>query len=314
MRNVGRNIYEIPRSGFITELQMLAPAHTGAASHDVEDGFELAMMMRSGFRSRLHNDRTRPKLRRTRARVSNGRSARHSRSLRRVWVKFASPYDLYTVILPVPYTGIHSHYANLPEIRVSIWYNSVDLECVLPAISPNHPLRTLFTELVQTRLLGTAQLNDIAVARYIAGVLVDFCRVESLYKIRDSKGKMLEDVAEMLIASNPVLEGRSFIYEREVRKHIGDYTLFLAGIFPEYVARIQRQKRRLDSFVDYLKAGKESYGVVAAFDQFEFKHEAPIFRRLSERFELCVFGLNLIKQDLDHLQSNPYNQLGTILG
>jgi hypothetical protein len=42
-----------------------------------------------------------------------------------------------------------------------------------------------------------------------------------------------------------------------------------------------------------MKAGKESYTVVSAFDQFEYKDEAPLFRRLAENFELCVFGLNL---------------------
>ena len=181
------------------------------------------------------------------------------------------------------------------------------------SISQGHPLRALFAELVQTRLLGTAQLNDVPVARYIVGLLVDFCDVESLYSIRDSRGRALEDVGEMLIASNPLLEGRSFIYEREVRKHIGDYTLFLAGLFPEYVARIRRQKMRLDSFVDYLRAGKESYLVVAAFDQFEFKHEAPLFRRLSEHFELCVFGLNLLKEDLERQQNTSYLQARNVL-
>jgi hypothetical protein len=181
-------------------------------------------------------------------------------------------------------------------------------------ISQNHPLRALFTELVQTRLLGTAQLNDVAVAKYIAGLLVDFCHVDKLYRIRNSRGKALEDVGEMLIASNPLLEGRSFVYEREVRKHIGDYTLFLAGLFPEYVARIHRQQRRLDSFVDYLRAGKESYSVVAAFDQFEFRDEAPLFRRLSDCFEVCVFGLNLLKQDLDRQRSASYAEAQRILG
>jgi hypothetical protein len=180
-------------------------------------------------------------------------------------------------------------------------------------ISEHHPLRKLFTELVQSRLVGSAQLNDIPAARYIAGVLVDFSHVDNLYKIRNSKGKRLEDIGEMLIASDPVLEGRSFVYEREVRKHIGDYTLFLAGIFPEYVARIQRQKNRLDSFVDYLKAGKESYAVVAAFDQFEFKYQAPLFRRLADRFELCVFGLNLVKHDLERLQNTSYGQMRKVL-
>jgi hypothetical protein len=37
----------------------------------------------------------------------------------------------------------------------------------------------------------------------------------------------------MLIESNPMLEARSFDYERKVRKHIGDYTLFLTGLFPK---------------------------------------------------------------------------------
>lgn len=176
-------------------------------------------------------------------------------------------------------------------------------------ISERHPLRTLFSELVQRRLAGTAQLNDVAACKYIAGILIDFCHTDNLYRIRNSKGKRLEEVGEMLIASNPLLEGRSFIHEREVRKHIGDYTLFLAGIFPEHVSRIRHEKTRLDSFVNYLKAGKESYSVVAAFDQLEFKDEAPLFRRLADRFELCVFGLNLVKQDLETMRNAPYDQL-----
>jgi hypothetical protein len=55
-----------------------------------------------------------------------------------------------------------------------------------------------------------------------------------------------------------------------------------------------------------MQAGKESYRVVASFDQFEFRSVAPMFRRLSERFELCVFGLNLVKAELAHNQRNWY--------
>jgi hypothetical protein len=181
-------------------------------------------------------------------------------------------------------------------------------------ISPNHPLRSLFAELIEKRLLGTAQLEDHRIANYVAGLLVDFCHVENVYRIRDAKGKRLEDVGEMLIASNPLLEGRSFIYEREVRKHIGDYTLFLMGLFPEHIARIHRKGTGLDAFIDYMKAGKESYSIVAAFNQFEFRDEAPLFRRLSDRFELCVFGLNLVKQDLAEQQNTAYRHLQQVLG
>jgi hypothetical protein len=66
-----------------------------------------------------------------------------------------------------------------------------------------------------------------------------------------------------------MLHARRFEREREVRKHIGDYTLFLTGMFPEYVATLPRRGLRLDRLIDYVKAGKESYRIVAAFDQFE---------------------------------------------
>lgn len=51
----------------------------------------------------------------------------------------------------------------------------------------------------------------------------------------------------------------------------------------------------LRRFFTDMKAGKEFYRVVAAFDQFEDKEEAPLFRKLAENFELCVFGLNLFQ-------------------
>jgi len=47
----------------------------------------------------------------------------------------------------------------------------------------------------------------------------------------------------MLIESNPLLEATSFGREREVRKHVGDYTLFVTGLFPESVARASRGNR-----------------------------------------------------------------------
>jgi len=47
------------------------------------------------------------------------------------------------------------------------------------------------------------------------------------------------------------------------------------------------------------------YAVVAAFNLFEFRDEAPLFRRLSERFDECAHGLQLVKRELDHGQGRP---------
>jgi hypothetical protein len=143
-------------------------------------------------------------------------------------------------------------------------------------------------------------------AAYVSDLLIDFVHADNLYRIRNCRGKRLEEVGEMLIESNPVLDAPSFAREREVRKHVGDYTLFLTGLFPEYVATLPRRGLRLDSFIDYVKAGKESYRIVAAFDQLEYRRVAPLFRRLAEQFEYCAYALNRVKRNLEVLREEQY--------
>ncbi len=175
-------------------------------------------------------------------------------------------------------------------------------------VSSTQALHRLFAGLVMRRFFDDAQLRDPHISQYVSTLLTEFAHVKNLYRIRNVKGKRLEDVGEMLVESNPLLQARSFDREREVRKHIGDYTLFLSGLFPEYVASLPRRGLRLDAFVDYVKAGKESYRVVSFFDQAEYRDEAPLFRKLSDSFELCVFGLNLVKQDLEVMQHEGYRE------
>ena len=179
------------------------------------------------------------------------------------------------------------------------------------AVGRDHPLRRFFNDMVARRFDADLRLPDPRLAAYVSGLLVDFTHVDNLYRVRDARGRRLEDVGEMLLESNPLLgEAGSFDRERAVRKHVGDYVLFVSGLFPESLSGRQRfRQMRLDVFVDYMKAGKESYGVVAAFDQFEYRDEAPLFRKLADNFELCVFGLNLVKEDLERLQRAYYRGL-----
>jgi len=171
-------------------------------------------------------------------------------------------------------------------------------------------LRQFFEELVWRHFFADIRLEEPRVAQYVSDLLADFAHIDRLYRIRNALGHRLGDVGEMLIESNPMLEASSFDRERAVRKHVGDYTLFMIGLFPESVAKArQTRQARLDTFVDFVQAGKESYAIVSSFDQFEYRDEAPLFRRLSENFELCVFGLNLVKQDLEEFQHEYYHRL-----
>lgn len=160
-------------------------------------------------------------------------------------------------------------------------------------------LESWFGELVERNFHQVPPVDDWRVVSYIVDLLAEFADVKNLYKVRDAQGRRLEDVGEMLIASNPLLDAPSFDHERQVRKHIGDFTLFFSGMFPEAIGRWRLNHARLDSFVDFVKAGKESYHIVAQFDQFEYRKVAPLFRQLSDEFEMCVYGLNLVRQDLD---------------
>jgi hypothetical protein len=173
-----------------------------------------------------------------------------------------------------------------------------------------HSLRQFFENLVWRHFTEDMRLEEPSITQYVSDLLSSFAHIKNLYQIRNAYGKQLDDVGEMLVESNPMLEATSFDRERAVRKHVGDYTLFMTGLFPESVAKSnQAKRRRLDAYIDFVQAGKESYAIVSSFDQFEYRGEAPLFRRLSENFELCVVGLNLVKQDLEDFQRDYYRRL-----
>ena len=122
--------------------------------------------------------------------------------------------------------------------------------------------------------------------------------MEQLFTIRNAVGQPLSDVGEMLLESDPVFgPALSFDRERQVRKHIGDYTLFFAGMFPESINHFRLRRQRLENFIEWMKAGKESYYIVSKFEHFEYTKVAPLFANLSQHFEQCVYGLNLVKND-----------------
>jgi hypothetical protein len=170
-------------------------------------------------------------------------------------------------------------------------------------IPESHPLQGLFTELIHDHFDRDIGLRDPEVQDYIVNILGEFCESEQLYKVRNAGGRQLDDVGEMLLETDPIYgPAPSFDRERQVRKHIGDYILFFSGMFPESINHYRLRRQRLENFVDFIKAGKESYFIVSKFDQFEYARLAPLFAKLAHEFESCVYGLNLVKGDLEEMQ------------
>lgn len=163
---------------------------------------------------------------------------------------------------------------------------------------PENPLRNLFEEVVQGCYSQTSELNDAEITSYVAGILTEFAETERLYRIRDGRGRPLHEVSDMLVASDPVYgEAYSFAREREVRKHIGDFSLFFAGMFPESAHWLRRNPQ--ESLEALKRAGKESYYIVSQFNVFEFEQEAPLFARLTKAFDACAQGLVQVRKELE---------------
>jgi len=169
----------------------------------------------------------------------------------------------------------------------------------------SNPLEQFFLQAVRNSYEGKLGLNDPDVTSYVARVLCDFSRSDKLYKVRDEQGRPVADLEAMIAAADPVNgSAPSFDAERMIRKHIGDYALFVAGMYPEAVEPWRRHRLH-PTLQELVQAGKESYFIVSQFNLFEYEQEAPLFGRLSDWFERCILGLTLVRDDLQRKRALP---------
>src|SRR5436305_13604394 len=159
---------------------------------------------------------------------------------------------------------------------------------------PEHPLRRLFSGLTEQTFMHTFGVADPRLTDYLSELLSRFIHIDALYRLRNTQGRRLEEVAEMVIEAEGLPpEGRT---RREVHRHIGDFTLFWTGVYPEALGRLRSVLSR-DQFIDYCAQGKRSYYIASTFDDDPYRDEAPVLRRLSNDFELCAYGLGQVRAE-----------------
>mgnify|MGYP003352595579 CR=1 FL=1 len=95
------------------------------------------------------------------------------------------------------------------------------------AVPPQHPLRQLFGALTERSFTEHLGWPDLNVAGYVSNLLVDFTHTDQLYKIRTAQDQPVDTVVDLLFESEVVLDAQSFERQREVHRHIGDFTLFM---------------------------------------------------------------------------------------
>ena len=103
----------------------------------------------------------------------------------------------------------------------------------------------------------------------------------------------LETVVDMLLEIQAAWQDDSLGFRPEhevrVRQHIGDYTLFMTGLFPERVQRTASMRY-------YVDEGKRAYHFVSEHARAQGGRDSAPYRRLAEWFEGYMRALDYARR------------------
>jgi hypothetical protein len=155
--------------------------------------------------------------------------------------------------------------------------------------APDSKLHRFFHDVIRQsfRQLG---IYDSTVTRYMADVLTDFAKSENLYRVRSRKGKRMESMVEILSEQpSAPLDETQLLKERSLRKYLGDYALFMSGIFRSYV-----EGRGFLHY--YIEEGSRSYWTVSELDLSLYRTGFILFQELSKKFEYYSGALDYTRK------------------
>ena len=108
------------------------------------------------------------------------------------------------------------------------------------------------------QVLRRSDIQDRAVADYVAEVLAEFSRAERARCVVPGQATPLDYFFEMLAALQTADDHTSFF----IRVHIGNHSLFLAGVFPDRI-RFRAEARGSPDLRYYEGLGRTQYRVAS---------------------------------------------------
>jgi len=163
-------------------------------------------------------------------------------------------------------------------------------------VPKTHPIRRWFAGLVEESFQQELGLCDPRVLDYLTDLLTTFLHIERINAAPDGSGRRIEEIALLLSEAELAHAGVSNDERRRViHRHIGDFTLFWTGVYPEQLRRMRRHGG-VDQLLDYFAQGKRSYAIASELSSDLTVPAATVLRAMSEHFEYCVYGLGLVRR------------------
>ena len=138
--------------------------------------------------------------------------------------------------------------------------------------------------------------HDDELVVYLTDILVRFVSVEK-FLLRDVNKNQVQYLVDMQLES---MRGDS-VHARIWQKHIGDFALFMVGMYPEWLER----PRRPNSQEYFVLQGQQAYASVASIDR--KRPTAGLFAKLSEQFKNCV---HVFRMEKEYLEDPFYQYIG----
>jgi hypothetical protein len=148
-------------------------------------------------------------------------------------------------------------------------------------------------------VLREAEIDDRKLCDYVGSLLETFSRANQLNNPDGIENRAHEYISDMLIALQRVTPQQAFL----LRAHIGNYSLFISGIFHENAQR--RSLRGGPALKFYEEVGRTNYQLVASHETARRCELNDVFAGLAERFRDVRLALNDLADRLLNLDEEP---------
>lgn len=155
----------------------------------------------------------------------------------------------------------------------------------------------LYFYVLLRHVLKNTGFGDRDVSDYLASLLETFSQTARMRSPADGHTSPIQYVSDMLIALRNASPAQSFL----IRAHVGNYSLFITGIFHETVEH--RSQRGAPDMSYYEDLGRSNFRVAAGHQVARTCALSEVFEQLADGFRDIRLALNRLADSLLHLDN-----------
>lgn len=157
----------------------------------------------------------------------------------------------------------------------------------------------LYFYVIARHVLRNAGIDDRSVADYLAEMLAEFSVTARVHSIPIQADRQFEYISDLLAVISEASREETFI----VRAHIGNYTLFLTGVFPQRLEHRTRYKGAPD-LKFYESVGSQNFRILSDHALARKNHLQDVFDCLGGQFHNIRLAMNDMAERFLHIDGS----------